>query len=411
MDFYEKELSNFGGIYADAIVPTRLQQELITVTGINGKQTVRFSESAAVIAQTKTIVQVQPSTTVSSSLISGGIIEFRLEKGYVDVMDHAYVVLLITNSTGLSCTIQATQLLVDRIDYFSDNGNTLLFSIYGHEMWISNCYYGRNEWETIAPYIGSNAVYADDGYVIANNASVVSYIPLINFLGSLKVNQGGLKGQLLIRITFDSAGLNVISGTAPSVTNCYLQLRGRMFPNKIKLERNASYYKLCYRLPYMGIQRMNQQLTLAPSTQYSIVLSGLRGVAHNLFFIVRALPFTASNQASYIQMYDMDLQDQNGQSLLGYYRRLYSDMILDYIESFNNLFINYVNVHMITFSNNMFSDFSRGTNYGSQCFTSFEKLSFTTPSTLSGGSYQIDIWANTSEFALIDQGLLRTTRP
>jgi len=109
-------------------------------------------------------------------------------------------------------------------------------------------------------------------------------------------------------------------------------------------------------------------------------------------------------------MYDMDVQDQNGQSLLGYYRRLYSDMVLDYVESFSNLFINYVNVHMITFSNNMFSDFSRGTNYGSQCFTSFEKLSFTTPSTLSSGSYQIDIWSNSHEFACINKGILTTTR-
>jgi len=121
---------------------------------------------------------------------------------------------------------------------------------------------------------------------------------------------------------------------------------------------------------------MNQQMTLAPNTQYSIVLSGIRGVCANIFFIVRALPFTVSNQASYIQMYDMDVQDQNGQSILGYYRRLYSDMVLDYVESFNSLFINYVNVHMITFSNNMFSDFSKGTNYGSQCFTSFEKLHY-----------------------------------
>ncbi len=60
-------------------------------------------------------------------------------------------------------------------------------------------------------------------------------------------------------------------------------------------------------------------------------------------------------------MYDY-VQDQNGQSLLGYYRRLYSDMQLDYIETFNNLFINNVNVHMITFSNNMFSDFRYDTN-------------------------------------------------
>ncbi len=80
-----------------------------------------------------------------------------------------------------------------------------------------------------------------------------------------------------------------------------------MFPNKIKNERNKTYYNLEYRLPYLGIQRMNQQMTLAPNTQYSIVLSGIRGVCANIFFIVRALPFTIGNQASYIQMYDMDV--------------------------------------------------------------------------------------------------------
>ncbi len=56
MDFYEKELINFEGIYGDAIVPTTVQQPLITTTGLDGKQTVRFQESTAVKAQTKTIV-------------------------------------------------------------------------------------------------------------------------------------------------------------------------------------------------------------------------------------------------------------------------------------------------------------------------------------------------------------------
>jgi len=85
-------------------------------------------------------------------------------------------------------------------------------------------------------------------------------------------------------------------------------------------------------------------------------------------------------------------------------------MVLDYVESFNSLFINYVNVHMITFSNNMFSDFAKGTNYGSQCFTSFEKLSWTTGSTLSQGQYQIDIWSKSHKFACIKKGILTTTR-
>jgi len=409
-NFFNKAISNFGGTYANAIIPTTVADSLTQSKGINGNITVRNADSATVIAQTRTIVQAQPSTTVDPNLLNGGTIDFRIEKGMVDVLDHIYIIISVTNSTGSSCTIQPSQLLFDRWELYADNGNRLLFQKYAHEMWLDNVYFSRNEWEVMDEYLLSNASYSTAGTAIANGASLTFYTPLVSFFTPLKLNIGGLSGQLLLRLRFDTSTLNMIAGSTPTTTACTAQLRGRMLPQRVKEEKNRTYMTLNYDMPYLGIQRMSLQQTLAVSSTYSIVLSGLKGICSTVFFVVRALPFTAANQASYIQMTSFYLQEQDGSSMLGFYRRQYADMQLEIAESFNNLFTNYVNLHMIIFTSSPVSDYIYGTNNGYQALTSFEKLSFTTPSTITPGSFQIDIWASTHEFAMVRQGVLSTTR-
>ena len=408
-DFYTKALVNFPQ-YSDCIVPNYVPNQLIKSSGLNAKPTYRSQEASTVVAQTRNIVILQPSTTVDPNLINGGLIDFRIEKGFIDQLDHIYIVLTLSNTTGASCTVQPSILLLDRWEVYGENGNSLLFQKYAYECFSDLIYLSRNEFEVMAPYMGFTSTYGAGGVTIANNATQVLYLPLISFFTPLKLCLAGLTGQLLLRLRFGASTSNVISGSSPSTTGCILQMRGRQLPEKIRNERIMSYHKVPLALPYLGIQRMSQQMTLSPSTTYSIVLSGIKGVASTFFFILRALPLTASNESTFIQVQSFDLQEQDSRSMIGYYRRTFADMALELAESFNNLMINYVNLHMIMFTNRAVSDYTQGTCFGYQSFTSWEKLSFTTTSSLPAGNYQLDIYASCHEYALINNGIIRTTR-
>lgn len=409
-NFYKKALTNHPQ-YAHHIIPTNVSHSLVQTTHAQtGQITHKKAESSSIIAQHKVIVNAQPNVTVDANLLNAGLIEFRLEKGFVDILDHIYVKMVINNNTGGSVTLAPSQLMIDRWEIYSNNGNKLIFQKYGQEMWCDNTYFSRNEWEVMAGFFNSNAQYSTTGLVVLNGVSRTFYIPLISFFTPTKLHLAGLSGQLLIRLRFNTSALTLLAGTLPTTTDCALQLRGRMEPEEIKNERVNSYMNLHHSLSFLAVQRMSQQITLAASSQYSVVLSGIRGIASTFYFSIRALPITATNQASYIAIADWDCQEQDGRSSVGYYRRTFADMQLDNAESFDNLFTNNVNLHMITFTNNPVQDYTRGSNHGYHCFTSFEKLSFTTPSVFTAGNYQIDIYASVHESAHIDQGVLTTSR-
>ena len=84
-------------------------------------------------------------------------------------------------------------------------------------------------------------------------------------------------------------------------------------------------------------------------------------------------------------------------------------MQLQVLQNFDNLFSQYVNAQFIMFSNNPISDQKRGTVYGYQPFTSYERLSVTTTSTLTAGAFQFDFYLATHEFVTIENGDIKST--
>ena len=87
-----------------------------------------------------------------------------------------------------------------------------------------------------------------------------------------------------------------------------------------------------------------------------------------------------------------------------------ADFKIEAAEMFDNLFATYKNFYVIPFSSHLTWDYTSRANNGYQTFTGFEKLSFTTNSTLVGGSYTIDIRCLSHESLIIKQGSLSSTR-
>ena len=155
---------------------------------------------------------------------------------------------------------------------------------------------------------------------------------------------------------------------------------------------------------------MSQTMSLTASNTYSLVMNGISGIASVLFFTIRPAAITASNSLTYYAVQDFDIQQADGSSIVGYARRNNTEALWDYAECFDNLFRKNINFNCISFSSDPVSDFTRGTNFGYEPFTSFEKLSFTTPAGLSSASYQIDIIAFVHDNLIIQDQRVKSQR-
>ena len=160
---------------------------------------------------------------------------------------------------------------------------------------------------------------------------------------------------------------------------------------------------------FLSIQRMPYPITLAASSSYDIVLTGVRGLASCMFFTLRSAALTASNCITYTAIDTYDIVDGSGNSLLGSTQKNSSEQLLEYATCFDNKFRKLINFNFVPFSSDPVSDYTQGTCAGYQVFTGFERLQFRTPSGLSSGSYLLDIIAFVQDDLVIRSGIAKST--
>jgi len=190
-------------------------------------------------------------------------------------------------------------------------------------------------------------------------------------------------------------------------------MRGHYEAPKVSGMKFNLYKNKLISSPYLHPVRMSETLTLAASTEYSITLSAFRGVCALMAYTLRALPLTAANQATYVtDITDHNVNNNNGESMLGHYRISYEESRdIVYHEKFDNLFADNSGFAIFPFSTNPVDSYKRGNNHGFQPFTGFERLSFTTASTLTPGSHRVDVYGWFYSTSHVQQGQIRTRKP
>ena len=393
-DFYNKALNYFPADYSTQIIPTGIQNNYVNVQTKNG-MLIRKRNSYKVIAQNRDLVTVQPSTTVPAALLNGGTLDFRIEKGVADVIDFAVIKHSFTNSSGAAVVLAPAQMLIQRVEYWLQNGSTLIGTVYGHELYLQNAYLPRNEFENICVPLGLTESYASAATSVADGTSFTLYIPLWSPWMATRIHPSGLEGNILIRVFYQSTALTTVSGGALTCTGCTLQLSSRDQPQALQNEQEKFYRDL--RVPtclsFLNIQRMQQVMSLTASSTYDIVLSGISGVASCMFFTIRPAAITASNCITYTAIDNYDLLDSSGSSLIGYTRKGLNEQLYEYSTCFDNKFRKLINFNVIAFSQDPVSDFVSGSNCGYQPLTTYERLSITMGAGLASASYLIDVIA------------------
>jgi hypothetical protein len=215
-----------------------------------------------------------------------------------------------------------------------------------------------------------------------------------------------IDGQLLVRLTFNSATNNISSGSM-TTTEAVLRISGyeepesqkKMILSKAMIPKNFFYY---------APQRHLEIMTLAASSTYTVRISGIQGYANQLFFALRSTSNINSpgNQFSFVRVASFELLDESNVSIVGFTPITESDMILQYTHQYDNLFINNTYSHVWSFSQTPVTDLE----YGGHFFNGFNSIKFTTKSTLVGGSYQLVVIALCNENLRVNKAHVTSTR-
>jgi hypothetical protein len=366
-----------------------------------------------VVDQNKVIVRQAPqNSVVSSSFLNGGDVTFKIDKGLISVLSHAYIMIKLTNSTGAASVLAPIQSCVDRIEFYGTNGGNILFTLTGQELMLGNLFMSREEFEQLYSYLGfASTSYATTGDSVANGASKIYYIPLLHALPAAKLVLAGLNAEVSVRVVMQSSTYCFTSGSHPTVTDVSLILKGYNEPIKQKRARIAAYQNsLALKKPYLNWLWHRDTQPLTTSAQFTTILSTIKGVIAGLIFTLRSSTVTAANQNTYQAITNFDVQLANGSSMLGHYIRLHEDNKVEAAELFANLFIANKDAYIVAFSENLAYDYATGCNSGYQVFSGTEKLVFQTNSSITPGSFYIDVYALSHEQLEIFRGAIKSMK-
>lgn len=370
-------------------------------------------ESRLVHAKKHVTVVQNPTSSISSSFLNAGTVDFRINSGSVDVLSHIWLEIAITNNTAAALKYAAAALLVDRCEIYGSNGNKLLSSITGDELFISTAFFSEVAYDKLKyPLNSDEGTDLEEGFSLAAGSSADYYIPLLQMLSTTNLCLPGIKGELLIKFRMRPESETLITGSAATVDNVRLILDGYKEPQEFKESRIALYNNPGHNvvLPYLQWSRQYHAVTLAANSEHSIVLSGIKGVvAAVIFNVVRdSDKNTPGTHFSNRAITKYDILDSAGNSLTGAFKKTGNYGYIQDAQHLDNKHLRVQSTYLIPFCENLSRDYHSGSNTGSEIFDGFQKLIFTNGSAT--GAATVRIWALTHQNLLVNGGDIDSTR-
>jgi hypothetical protein len=218
---------------------------------------------------------------------------------------------------------------------------------------------------------------------------------------------------MLVRFIFQSSTYTVQAGSVPNVTACTLLVEGDYLPRAVMDQKLALYSKTPLYLSYLDMQRQQTaQLGMAASTTYTINLTAISGLVAYMWIGLRPNAQSSTNQYTFSttsNLASIDVQDANGQSIIGYYQRtpVPEISVYGYPQELHNQFNLNVGAIMLKFCESPVTSFTYGSNSGSNVFTGYEKIVLTTNASFSTADTQVCIYARTYNNILVEGGELK----
>lgn len=351
------------------------------------------------------LTEVQPQTSFSPAAFFGGApMSFKLSTNDLSIIDHAFLVFKVTNSTGGAVVTPPTAFWFNKIAVRAPNGNTIT-EVRDIDSWLSQLMLARTDHESISALVNSTDAYLTTGNSLANGASVELYLPLFTLFNACRLHLPGINGDLELFVEPKPSAMTLVSGTHPTVTSATLLLAGVDEAQERRNRRTQEYRgRIPHFLPFYAWNHFTQALTLAAGIKSDVKLSGLKGQFSALFVLVRALPLTAATQGTFIKLDEHSVRDQSGQIFCGNHAKTHERSRIIAGADLHNLAAKNSNFYMVPFSGTVVHDFITGQVHGYQVFGGNETLSITPTTGTASGQYQVDVVALQSTALRIQGG-------
>jgi hypothetical protein len=187
----------------------------------------------------KAIVSILPSSAIPASLSSASV-DFRIENP-IDVIQYPALQISLLNSTGGNITAVGAPLWIETIKVLAQNGGTEIFSTTGEDIFHSNFFLNRDQYESQCSALQLSTAYANVGATTADAGTLVMKLPLYAFWKAVGLAPIGLNSPIVIRIKFAPTSLTNITGTAFTCTNLQLLVRGKTLKQQQKMALREIY--------------------------------------------------------------------------------------------------------------------------------------------------------------------------
>lgn len=375
---------------------------------IGGKTVESYSHHA--VKQRREVVSINASTAVPTNVLAGGQLEFRLE----DQVDRLSHVDLRVNwaSTATPPVVAFPQAWIESVQIYSDNGSTLLYQSNAslENYVIDGLTQSFTENINSAGVRGTNTTYASGTLTLPTNTFGYFYIPLATqFWRATHIRPYSIQGNLIIRVKFATAALNIVSGTitTPSVDLRAVHFRESPEQKQWIISRAMNPKAIWYHAP----QRHIEQITINGINPVKVRLSGLKGDAICLMVMLRAVADLSipASQFTFQLLETYEILNAEDQSIVGYNPVRRDEAQLIYGRMFDNTFFPTVGAILHSFSQTPKHDLIRGTIGGFERFSGFHSIRIT-PTGLPNGAYELFVIAMCAEAMHIVGGRVRTTR-
>lgn len=392
---------------------TAKSDQFIQLLQNNGKYVLKHANYYSV--NDKKMISSINSTSSIPSTLSNAVIDFKIENGVVDVLQYPSLHMSFTNNTGSASTVVGSPLWINHIEVYAENGSKQIAYITGDDLYMQNFFLDRATYESQCSALGLTTSYASTATSIPNNGTLVLNLPIYHFFKAVGIAPCGLGSALLLRFYFNPTTLTHITGTALTCTNLQLVIRGKQLKQQEKNDLKALYgdnSRIPLSLTHPLVDRMLITQPLSANQVVPISLSGIRGVCSFLIFTVTLASDTVlpNGQINYVRMQDWDVLDASSKSLIGAFRRDNNIQEIDFSNNFGNNAWNQKQFHIMSWASAPREAFSTGAVSGFAVMSGNEKLSITCPSTLTSGSYVIEIKGYIHADIVLEKGSLRLER-
>lgn len=332
----------------------------------------------------------------SGTWLAGGYDQFQINSSRT-MLKRVFIKMTISNASGGNVVYLPVQLFQD-ISIFVNNESTLVQQIQGFDLWVSqNLHRNTENMSMLAAAENTTAAWAAAA-LLATGGTRTLYFEVPGFWRAGGFYLGHIS-KIIIRLNYYAAATYaIVSGTAAGNSISGLELitktQDLSVEEAVELENKVPASGLAFRFLNSVYHRDN--ITLAASTSYDIRLTGIRGLAINMFVAGRASIASASSGAITPTdvLFSYMLCGEDGRSLTnGHYKEVSFQRYIDAAQNYDSAFLATVPVYVEEWAGSDEAFFSSGgKSLGYQPLNN-NILKIVTSSTASG-SYTLDIWAH-----------------